>query len=201
MIYIIGVIHAINLILFSSFHQKSNTMNFEEEFLKDITKRFQSYKTLGDKTFEQLSEKDFFYQSSHESNSIAIIIKHVHGNLLSRFTNFLTEDGEKPWRKRDEEFEQTKVSKEEILSLWNEGWNKLLNTIKSLYPDDVMTKVSIRNEQMYAYDALLRALAHVAYHVGQIVYLGKEIKDAAWETLSIPKRQSKQFNERSSPLK
>jgi len=176
-------------------------MSFEEEFLKDITKRFQSYKSLGDKTFEQLNEKDFFYQPSTESNSIAIIIQHIHGNLMSRFTNFLTEDGEKPWRKRDEEFEQMKISKEEVLSLWNEGWNNLLNTIKSLHTDDVMKKVSIRNEQMYAYDALLRALAHVAYHVGQIVYLGKAIKDTAWETLSIPKRKSKQFNEQSSPLK
>lgn len=176
-------------------------MNFEEEFLKDVTKRFQSYKSLGDKTFEQLDEKDFFYQPSTESNSIAIIVQHIHGNLMSRFTNFLAEDGEKPWRKRDEEFEKMNISKDELLSLWNEGWTNLLDTIKSLQAGDVMKKVSIRNEPMYVYDALLRALAHVAYHVGQIVYLGKAIKDASWKTLSIPKKQSKQFNEQSSPLK
>jgi len=176
-------------------------MSFDEEFLKDILKRFQSYKSLGDKTFEQLNEKDFFYQPSAESNSIAVIIQHIHGNLMSRFTNFLTEDGEKPWRKRDEEFEQNTTNKEVIVSLWNEGWDCLLSAIQSLHPVDVMTKVSIRNEPMYAYDALLRALAHIAYHVGQIVYLGKEIKDASWKTLSIPKRQSKQFNEQSAPLK
>src|SRR5438874_13285804 len=104
-------------------------MNFEEGFLKDITKRFKSYKDLGNKTFEQLDDKDFFYQPSAESNSIAIIIQHIYGNLMSRFTNFLTEDGEKPWRKRDEEFEQMHVNKQDLISFWNTGWDCLFDTL------------------------------------------------------------------------
>ena len=176
-------------------------MSFEEEFLKDITKRFQSYKSLGDKTFEQLDDKDFLYQPSAESNSIAVIIQHIYGNLMSRFTNFLTEDGEKPWRKRDEEFEQMNVSKQDLISSWNTGWNSVFSTLNNLQPSDVMKKVSIRNEPMNAYDALLRALAHLSYHVGQIVYLGKEIKDSGWKSLSIPKGQSKQFNEQLTQQK
>jgi hypothetical protein len=165
-------------------------MHFEEEFLNDIMKRFQSYKDLGDKTFEQLDDKDFFYQPSTESNSIAIIIQHMHGNMMSRFTNFLTEDGEKPWRKRDEEFEQMNVSKQNLVTFWNTGWDCLFNTLKSLKPEDLLRKVSIRNEPMSACDALLRAFAHLSYHVGQIVYLGKIIKDAEWKTLSMPKKKS-----------
>ena len=171
-------------------------MNFEEGFLKDIVKRFQSYKDLGDKTFNQLDEKDFFYQPSSESNSIAIIIQHMYGNMMSRFTNFLTEDGEKPWRQRDEEFEPAKLNKEDLISSWNAGWERLFETLNSLKPEDLTKITPIRNEPLPAYDALLRALGHLAYHVGQIVYLGKEIKDAEWKTLTIPKKQSKQFNEK-----
>lgn len=176
-------------------------MNFEEAFLNDVVKRFQSYKSLGDKTFEQLDEKDFFYQPSSESNSIAIIIQHVYGNLMSRFTTFLTEDGEKSWRKRDEEFEPMQVNQQDLLSFWNSGWDCLFNAIKSLQPEDLMKNVSIRNESMYVFDALLRALAHMSYHAGQIVYLGKEIKDKGWKSLSIPKRPGKQSNDQLSQQK
>lgn len=176
-------------------------MNFEEGFLKDIIKRFQSYKELGDKTFSQLQEKDFFYQPSSESNSIAIIVQHMYGNMMSRFTNFLTEDGEKNWRKRDEEFEPMNTSKEDLISFWNTGWQRLFETLNSLKPEDLTKTTPIRNESMPAYDALLRALAHLAYHIGQIVYLGKVIKDAEWKTLTIPKRQSQQFNEKMTQQK
>jgi Protein of unknown function (DUF1572) len=171
-------------------------MKFEDGFLRDIIKRFKSYKDLGDKTFEQLHDKDFFYQPSPESNSIAIIIQHMHGNMMSRFTNFLTEDGEKSWRKRDEEFEQTEVTKQGLITLWNEGWERLFKTINSLNPEDLTKTIPIRNEVMPAYDALLRAQAHLAYHIGQIVYLGKMMKDADWKTLSIPKRKSNEANEK-----
>jgi hypothetical protein len=165
-------------------------MNLEEGFLKHIIKRFQSYKDLGDKTFSQLEDKDFFYQPSGESNSIAIIVQHMYGNMLSRFTNFLTEDGEKSWRKRDEEFEPMEVTRQDVVSFWNAGWERLFETLNSLTPEDLDKTTPIRSEPLPAYDALLRALAHLAYHVGQIVYLGKAIKDADWKTLSIPKRHS-----------
>ncbi len=173
-------------------------MNFEEGFLKDAIKRFRSYKELGDKTFSQLEDKHFFYQPSSESNNIAIIIQHLYGNMLSRFTNFLTEDGEKPWRNRDGEFESVNISKEDLLTFWNTGWNCVFNALNDLQPEDLIKTVYIRTEPMTAYDAILRQLAHYPYHVGQIVYLGKMIKDKEWKTLSIPKGQSKQFNERKA---
>jgi hypothetical protein len=176
-------------------------MNFEEGFLKEAIKRFQSYKELGGKTFEQLDDKDFFYQPSSESNSIAIIIQHLYGNMLSRFTNFLTEDGEKPWRNRDAEFESVNLSKEDLLSFWNEGWNCVFSTLHDLHPEDLTKTVYIRTEPMSTYDAILRQLAHYSYHVGQIVYAGKMIKDKAWKTLSIAKRQSNQFNQQMTQRK
>src|SRR6476659_7166496 len=176
-------------------------MSFEEGFLKDSIKRFQSYKELGDKTFSQLEDKHFFYQPSSESNSIAIIIQHLYGNMLSRFTNFLTEDGEKPWRNRDAEFESVNVSKEDLLAFWNTGWNCVFNALNDLHPGALTKTVYIRTEPMTAYDAILRQLAHYPYHVGQIVYLGKMVKDKEWKTLSIPKGQSKQFNERMTEKK
>lgn len=171
-------------------------MSFEAGFLKDAIKRFQSYKELGDKTFIQLEDKHFFYQPSPESNSIAIIIQHLYGNMLSRFTNFLTQDGEKPWRNRDAEFESVNISKEDLLAFWNTGWTCVFNALNDLHPEDLTKTVYIRTEPMTAYDAILRQLAHYPYHVGQIVYVGKMIKDEEWKTLSIPKGQSKQFNER-----
>src|SRR3954449_12680708 len=119
-------------------------MNFEEGFLKDIIKRFQSYKDLGDKTFGQLDDKDFFYQPSVESNSIAIIVHHMNGNMMSRFTNFLTEDGEKPWRQRDEEFEPINASKENLISSWNESWQRLFDTLNSLKAEDLAKITPIR---------------------------------------------------------
>ena len=168
-------------------------MSFEEGFLKDSIKRFKYYKELGDKTFEQLNGEDFFYQPATESNSIAVIVQHMHGNMLSRWTNFLTEDGEKEWRKRDAEFETVTHSKAEILSLWNEGWHCLLQTLESLTPADFHKTVTIRTEPLQVYDAILRQLAHYPYHVGQIVYLGRLVKNETWASLSIPKGNSAQY--------
>jgi len=182
-------------------------MHLGEGFLKDSIKRFKAYKALGDKTFEQLEEKDFFFQPSSESNSIAIIIQHLHGNMLSRWTNFLTEDGEKEWRQRDAEFENTAHTKASLINLWNEGWNCLLHTLESLQPDDLLKTVTIRTEPLIVYDAVLRQLAHYPYHVGQIVYLGTVIKNETWKSLSIPKGGShaylesvKQSQKNISPL-
>ena len=165
-------------------------MSLEEGFLQNTIKRFSYYKELGDKTFEQIDEAAIFYQPSTESNSIAVIVQHLYGNMLSRWTNFLTEDGEKEWRKRDAEFEETKTSKEDILSFWNEGWKCMFDTLQSLKPEDLLKTVTIRTEPLTVYDALLRQLAHYPYHVGQIVYIGRMAKKEGWKSLSIPKGNS-----------
>ena len=166
----------------------------EKHFLQHTIKRFEYYKTLGDNTLAQLEEQDFFYTPNKESNSIAIIVQHMYGNMLSRWTNFLTEDGEKEWRKRDEEFNEVTCSKQDLLSFWNEGWKCLLDTLKSLEPTDLVKTVRIRTEPLLAYDAILRQLAHYPYHVGQIITLTKMIKGEKWKGLSIPKGDSKNFN-------
>lgn len=163
-------------------------------FLQDAIKRFNYYKELGDKTFEQLNEQDFFYQPNEASNSIAIIIQHLYGNMLSRWTNFLTEDGEKDWRKRDAEFEPMDCSKTDLISFWNTGWKCLLDTLAALTEDDLNKTVYIRTEPLQVYDAILRQLAHYPYHVGQIVYIGRMLKPNEWKSLSIPKGGSKDFN-------
>jgi hypothetical protein len=164
-------------------------------FLKDCIKRFEYYKSLADKTFEQLEENDFFFKPSSDSNSIAIIIQHMYGNMLSRWTNFLTEDGEKDWRKRDEEFQEMQISKEDLISFWNEGWKVLIDTLKSLNPEDLDETIHIRTEPLIVYDAIIRQMAHYPYHVGQIITLGKMIKDKDFKSLSIPKGESQQFNQ------
>lgn len=164
-------------------------------FLTDAIKRFKYYKELGDKTFEQIEEQDFFYQPNEASNSIAIIIQHMYGNMLSRWTNFLTEDGEKEWRKRDAEFEPMQCGKEDLINFWNDGWKCLLDTLESLQPGDLEKTIYIRAEPLKVYDAILRQLAHYPYHVGQIVYLGRMVKDNDWQSLSIPKGGTAAFNQ------
>ena len=163
-------------------------MNIGKEFLTSAVKRFREYKALGDKTFAQLQEEDFFFQPNDASNSIAVTIQHLHGNMLSRWTNFLTEDGEKPWRKRDDEFENFSFTKEQLLEKWGVGWNVFLTTLESLEENDLLKTVTIRNQPILVIDAINRQLAHYSYHVGQIVYLGKWRKGGAWETLSIPRK-------------
>lgn len=167
----------------------------ENTFLNNAIKRFEYYKELGNNTFAQLEEKDFFYQPNEASNSIAIIIQHLYGNMLSRWTNFLTEDGEKEWRKRDAEFEAMECSKQDLVSFWNDGWKCLLDTLKSLQPADLNKTIYIRTEPIIVYDAILRQLAHYPYHVGQIVYIGRMLINENWQSLSIPKGSSKNFNE------
>lgn len=171
-------------------------MSFGELFLTSIIKQFNSYKKLGDKCFDQLSETEMHFQPNEQSNSIATIIQHMHGNMLSRWTNFLTEDGEKPWRQRDAEFEEQQLSKDGLLKLWNEGWEVLLNTLSALSPDDCSKTVTIRHEPHTVVDAINRQIAHYSYHVGQIVLLAKWIKGDEWQTLSIPKQGSQAFNEK-----
>ena len=166
----------------------------DNKYLASVKKHFRYYKQLGDRTFDQLDEKDLFWQYNEASNSIAIIVKHLWGNMLSRWTDFLTSDGEKTWRERDAEFEVDFNTKEAMLQKWEEGWNCLFEAINPLTEADAGKLVYIRNEGHTIPEAINRQLAHYASHVGQIVYIGRMIKGDAWTSLSIPKGMSKEFN-------
>ena len=162
--------------------------------LQVIEKVFHQQKTLAEKTFAQLSEKDFDFIPEQNSNSIALLIQHIAGNQKSRFTNFLTTDGEKKERNRDQEFEEHHFSKDQLLVIWNEGWNCLFTTISQLKLDDLSKDVFIRGEKHSVEEALIRQVSHYSYHVGQIVLLAKIIKRQEWSSLSIPKGKSDEFN-------
>jgi hypothetical protein len=164
------------------------------DYLNSAKKMFAYYKMLGEKTFEQLKEKDFSWQYNAESNSIATIVKHLHGNMVSRWTDFLHSDGEKSSRNRDDEFENDLQTKEEITRLWNEGWQCLMDALESLSVEDLTREIYIRNQGHKVVDAINRQLAHYPYHVGQIVFIGKMICNDRWQSLSIPKGKSVQFN-------
>jgi Protein of unknown function (DUF1572) len=164
-------------------------------FLQSAIKRLSYYKDLGDNTFIQLTDADFHYQPNEESNSIAIIIQHTAGNMLSRWTDFLTTDGEKNWRNRDTEFEEQHLSKQQLIEVWEKGWQCCLGTLKSLTENDLLATVNIREEGLLVVDAINRQLAHYPYHVGQIIYVARLIKNTNWQNLSIPKGQSVAFNQ------
>jgi hypothetical protein len=166
-----------------------------EPYLNSVKKEFERYKSLGEKTFLQLKDEDLFWQYNDESNSIAIIVQHIAGNILSRWTDFLTSDGEKPWRDRDIEFNNDIKSREELLAKWNEGWDCLFNALNSIKEGDWQKKVYIRNEPHTVTEAINRQLAHYPYHIGQIVFIGKMIAGERWDSLSIPKGKSEAFNE------
>lgn len=170
-------------------------MNIGKEYLTTVIKRLKYYKDLGEKTFAQLEDQDFHWQASSESNSIAVIVQHIAGNMFSRWTNFLTEDGEKEWRQRDDEFEVHEYSKQQLIDLWNRGWACFFDTLNSLKADDLLKTIYIRREPMTAIDAINRQLAHYPYHIGQILYVGRSIKNKDWKNLSIPKGTSKQYNQ------
>lgn len=169
-------------------------MTSGNSFLQSAIKRLSYYKELGDKTFDQLDEDDLYFQPNEESNSIAIIIGHMAGNMLSRWTDFLTSDGEKEWRNRDAEFENQNLTKQQLIDLWQKGWNCCLGALNALTEDDLLKTVHIRNEGLQVIDAVNRQLAHYPYHVGQIIYIGKIIKNTDWQNLSIEKGRSVQFN-------
>lgn len=162
-------------------------------YLESVIKQFEYYKLLGEKTFSQLPDEKLFWQFNEESNSIATIVKHLHGNMLSRWTDFLTTDGEKEWRRRDAEFDNDISSKQEMLYKWNEGWNVLLDTLKSLKEEDLGSIVYIRNQGHTVLEAINRQLAHYPYHIGQIVFIGK-MSAEKWDSLSIPRGNSKNYN-------
>ncbi|WP_440121449.1 DUF1572 family protein [Tenacibaculum sp. Ill] len=167
----------------------------QNSYLESIKKQITYYKSLGDKTFNQLTQEELFYQYNQESNSIAVIAKHIAGNMLSRWTNFFTEDGEKSWRNRDDEFVNTFSTKEEMITYWEKGWNCFLSTINSLKETDLEKIIYIRNQGHTVIEAINRQICHYPYHIGQIVFLGKMLQNEKWESLSIPKNASKNFNQ------
>lgn len=164
-------------------------MNTANIYLESVTKRFAYYKSLGEKTFSQLTDEQLFEQYNDTSNSIAIIVKHLWGNMLSRWTDFLTSDGEKPWRNRDSEFENDIANRTELLEKWEAGWVCLFNALKSINTNNIETIIYIREEPHTVLDAINRQLAHYAYHVGQIVFIGKMLVNKKWVSLSIPKKK------------
>jgi Protein of unknown function (DUF1572) len=169
-------------------------MSIGKSFLQSAIKRLSYYKDLGDKTLGQLNDADLHFTPNEESNSIAIIIQHVAGNMLSRWTNFLTTDGEKEWRNRDTEFEEQHLTKTQLNDFWQKGWNCCLATLSNLTEDDLLKTIYIRSEGLLVIDAINRQLAHYPYHVGQIIYLAKIIKNKNWQNLSIAKGNSAVFN-------
>jgi len=152
-------------------------------------------KDQGEKTFAQLDEEDFHWTTNEASNSIAILIQHISGNMVSRWTDFLTTDGEKPDRNRDGEFEAKRMSKMELLDCWEHGWHVFLDALESLNEQDLEKTVYIRGQAHSVIDAIERQMAHYAAHVGQIMFIGKQIRGEQWESLSIPKRKSDVYSE------
>jgi hypothetical protein len=169
-------------------------MKTDESYLESVKKQFLYYKMLGEKAIDQLEPTQLFIAVNEDTNSIATIIKHISGNMLSRWTDFLTSDGEKEWRNRDAEFENDLLSKEEVLEIWNKGWNCLENALESLKPEQLSDIIYIRNEGHTVIEAINRQLAHYPYHVGQIVFYAKQLKNSEWHSLSIPKNKSGNYN-------
>ena len=171
-------------------------MNSGENYLKSCIKEFRGLKSLGEKAFSQIRDEDFFTAPDEESNSIAIIIRHLSGNMISRWTDFLTSDGEKEYRNRDDEFERLfYTDKDDILSRWEKGWKCLFDAVSSLKEEDLMKEVYIRKEKHSVTEAINRQLVHYGYHTGQIVYIAKHLENRNWKSLSIPRGKSNDFNE------
>jgi hypothetical protein len=169
--------------------------NVAENYLADATNSFRSYKRLAERALEQVNDEEFFVQIDAESNSLAVIVKHIAGNLRSRWTDLLTTDGEKPDRHRDTEFELIGDTRDSLMSFWESGWQTLFDTLDSLSADDMSKTVTIRGEAHTVVEAINRQLTHYAYHIGQIVFLAKHLRSSDWQTLSVPRNRSAQFNE------
>jgi uncharacterized damage-inducible protein DinB len=162
--------------------------------LEAIEEEYRRYRALAEAAIRQLGPDDLDRKPVPEANSVAILVWHLSGNLKSRFTEFLTSDGEKPWRKRDEEFEERRVSHDELLAKWNEGWEVLLATLAALSDDDLGASVTIRGQALTVREALMRSLAHASYHVGQMVLIARALRGSAWSFLSIPPGGSAAYN-------
>lgn len=170
----------------------SNTHNeISSEYLRVIKLRFKEMKSTAEKTFEQLDDKMLFWFPNENSNSIAVIVKHMSGNMVSRWTDFLISDGEKPSRDRDEEFEQTISNRNELYEVWNKGWNVFFNALDYIEEEHLLSEIFIRNEPHTLIAAIERQMYHYSYHTGQIVYIAKQLKSDDWTSLTIPKRVNK----------
>ena len=168
---------------------KGDYMNIAGEYLKAVTQRFMEIKLTTEKAIAQLSESDLFWSPSEESNSIAVIIKHMSGNMVSRWTDFFTTDGEKPYRNRDDEFVGDSKTKEQVMELWNRGWDTFLSALKDIDEEDLLKTITIRNEPHSVIGAIERQMVHYSYHVGQIIYIAKHLKSGNWNSLSIPRKK------------
>jgi Protein of unknown function (DUF1572) len=163
-------------------------------YLDEARRQFRGYKRLGEGAMAQLRDEDFFVTLDPESNSVAILVKHLAGNMRSRFTDFLTTDGEKPDRFRDREFELTgATTRADVMKWWEAGWNCVFTAIEALKPEDVTRTVTIRGEPHTVLQAINRQIAHYAQHTGQIVFLAKHLRSSEWKTLSIPRGKSEEF--------
>ena len=167
-----------------------------KHYLEDSLASFRAYKKLAEKALDQVSDQELFVTIDAESNSIAVIMKHIAGNMLSRWTEFLTTDGEKPGRNRDMEFVVgPETTKTDLVTYWEKGWDSVFAALEPLEPQDFEKKVMIRGEEHTIVQAINRQLTHYAYHIGQIVFLAKHFRSAEWKSLSIPKNRSLEFNE------
>src|SRR4051812_6413784 len=170
-------------------------MDLAEHYLEEATRQLRGHKRMGEGAMSQLSDEDFFRVIDPESNSVAIIVKHIVGSQRSRFTDFLSSDGEKPNRHRDTEFIiDSNTTRAEVMNSWEQGWKILFDALASLKPGDVTRTVMIRNEPHTVLQAINRQIAHYAQHIGQIVFLAKHFKSSQWKTLSIPRGKSEEFN-------
>ncbi len=170
----------------------------EKHFLENTIGVFTNYRLLAEKSFAQLkNDSDFHFAPDTEANSIAQLIQHVSGNMISRWTDFLTTDGEKPTRNRDAEFVDNYKTREQLMKEWDNGWAVFMNTLNLLTENDLLKTITIRGEALTVVQALNRQTAHYAYHIGQIVYLAKHIKSSEWQSLSIPKNKSTEHSKGS----
>jgi hypothetical protein len=171
-------------------------IDIAQHYLDEARRQMRGHKRMGESAMAQLRDEDFFITIDPESNSVAILVKHLAGNMRSRFTDFLTSDGEKPDRFRDREFELTAgTTRAEVMKWWEEGWQCVMSTIESLKPEEVMRTVTIRGEPHTVLQAINRQIAHYAQHTGQIVFLAKHLRSTAWKTLSIPRGKSEEFKQ------
>ena len=171
-------------------------------YLDEVRRQFRGHKRLAQGAMAQLKNEELFVALDPESNSIAILVKHLAGNMRSRFTGFLTTDGEKPDRDRDQEFEMTAATtRADVMRWWEEGWARVFATIEALKPEDVMRTVTIRGEPHTVLQAINRQIAHYAQHTGQIVFLAKHLRSSEWKTLSVPRGKSKEFNAKKDAQK
>jgi len=169
---------------------------FSTSYIEDSLSLFRYYKKLGEGAIEQVSDEQLFASLDPEMNSIAIIVKHIAGNMRSRWTDFLTSDGEKPDRNRDTEFEQPPATRAELLKLWNDGWDRVFAALEPLSDSDLERTVTIRGEPHSVMQAINRQIAHYSYHVGQTVFLAKHLNATGWKSLSVPRNKSADFNQR-----